>query len=197
MTAPTRVAGWGELADGAIVTWTVAEGRRGRRWREVIARDDATVHALLFETDPARRFSHLELARADGLWTFHPEPDGSLHGNHVAAGRDGVAAGAAGDVVRHVQGWPFAPGDALLVVGSPVATAALAWSRMDAVRPGGSTAIDAVVIHADGRLERVESVGLERLDATRWRVGEGMPVEVDADGLPVLARGRRSALEEP
>ena len=84
MTAPTRAAGWGRgPEDGTLVTWTVAEGRKGRRWREVVARGADVVHALLLETDPNGRFSHLELARADGLWTFHPEVDGTLHGNHV------------------------------------------------------------------------------------------------------------------
>ena len=28
MTGPTRLAGWGRMADGASVTWTIAEGRR-------------------------------------------------------------------------------------------------------------------------------------------------------------------------
>ena len=76
MSAPLRVAGWGTLDDGAGVTWTVAEGRRGRRWREVVVRGDAVGHSLLLETGIDGRFSHLELARAGGLWTFHPETDG-------------------------------------------------------------------------------------------------------------------------
>ena len=69
------------------VTWTISEGRRGRRWREVVADGPAVRHALLLETDPTGRFSHLELASAAGLWTFHPEADGTLHGNHVDPGR--------------------------------------------------------------------------------------------------------------
>ena len=41
MTGPTRVAGWGRGPDdGTVVTWTVAEGRKGRRWREVVARGE-------------------------------------------------------------------------------------------------------------------------------------------------------------
>lgn len=187
MTGPTRVAGSGELVDGSSVIWTVAEGRRGRRWREVITRDGATVHALLFETDGSRRFSHLELARADGLWTFHPEPDGTLHGNHVTVRGK----------VRHVQGWPFATDDALLIEGSPIATAALAWGRADDVVAGAWIDLEGVVVTTDGRLERVGPLPLARLDATRWRVGEGTPIEVDDDGLPVLANGRREPLEEP
>jgi len=185
MTGPTRVAGSGELTDGSIVTWTVAEGRRGRRWREVIVLDGAPVQALLFETDGTRRFSHLELARADGLWTFHPETDGTLHGNQVTANAP----------VRHVQGWPFATGAVLLIEGSPIAAAALAWGRAGSVAPGGSVEVAGVVIGRDGRLDRVDRTTLARLDATHWRVGEGMPFEVDVDGLPVLANGRRHPLE--
>jgi hypothetical protein len=187
MTGPTRVAGSGELADGSMVTWTVAEGRRGRRWREVIARDGATVHALLFETDASRRFSHLELARADGLWTFHPETDGTLHGNQVTP--DGV--------VRHVKGWPFASGDALLIEGSPIAAAALAWGNAHEVPAGTSIERSGVVVRSDGGLERVDSIRLERIDTTHWRVGEGTPIEIDEDGLPALRGGRRNPLEEP
>jgi hypothetical protein len=132
MTGQTRMAGWGRAADGSTVTWTVAEGSKGRRWREVVALGGATVQALLLETDRDRRFSHLELARADGLWTFHPEPDGTLHGNHVRPG-DGE--------VEHVRGWPFGRDDGLVVEGSPIALAALAWARRRS--PRSSSALTA------------------------------------------------------
>src|SRR5438309_4491829 len=121
MTAMARVAGWGQRADGATVTWTVAEGSRGRRWREVVATGDAVQHSLLLETSPDGRFSHLELARAGGLWTFHPEGDGSLHGNAVE--RDAPE-------VRHVVGSAFAADDLMLVEGSPSSAAAIAWHTL-------------------------------------------------------------------
>ena len=35
MTAHLRVGGRGQGTDGAAVIWSVAEGNRGRRWREV------------------------------------------------------------------------------------------------------------------------------------------------------------------
>lgn len=187
MSAPTRVAGWGRLADGSEVTWTVAEGRRGRRWREVVARGSATRHALLFESDPDGRFSHLELARADGLWTFHPETDGTLHGNHVARGEGGV---------RHVAGWPFGPDDALLVEGSLLAAAALAW-RWRAAAAGSTRDVAAVEIRADGGLVRLPAIRVKRLDDGRWRVGEGSPFRVDEAGLPVLDEGEQRPLEKP
>jgi hypothetical protein len=183
MTGSTRVAGWGRGPDGSIVTWTVAEGRKGRRWREVVARGTDVVHALLLETDTERRFSHLELARADGLWTFHPEPDGTLHGNHVA-----TTTG-----VRHVVGRPFAPDDALLIEGSPISEAAIAWRH--ATTDPGLIPVAGVVIGTDGTLAERAEIRIERLSATRWQVGEGSPFEIDDAGLPVLDRGETWPLE--
>ena len=188
MTVPTRLAGWG-LATGAQVTWTVAEGRKGRRWREVVLRDGAFVHALLLETDPERRFSHLELARADGLWTFHPESDGTLHGNHVRAGR--------ADAVRHVVGWAFGPGDVLVVDGSPLSLAAVAWRlAADGVAEGTPQDLAGVVIASDpGELEPRSRIRVERLSATRWQVGEWPPFDIDDAGIPALDGGVREPLE--
>jgi hypothetical protein len=180
---PTRAAGWGRgQEDGTVVTWTVAEGRKGRRWREVVGRGSDVLHSLLLETDPNGRFSHLELARADGLWTFHPEADGTLHGNHV-----GSDSG-----VRHITGRPFAQDDALIVEGSPVSLAAVAWGHAAGalVCPVGG-----VVIGADGTLTELADVPIERLSPTRWRIGEGSPIEIDEAGLPVLDDGERWPLE--
>jgi hypothetical protein len=188
MTGPTRMAGSGRAADGSTVTWTVAEGSKGRRWREVVALGGATVQALLLETDRDRRFSHLELARADGLWTFHPEADGTLHGNHVRPG-DGE--------IEHVRGWPFGRDDALVVEGSPIALAALAWARATGVEPGAATTVVAVVIGADGELRRLAPLRVERPSATRWQVGDAPPLDVDPDGLPILDGGSRQPLEGP
>jgi hypothetical protein len=164
------------------VTWTVAEGRKGRRWREVVARGADVVHALLLETDPNGRFSHLELARADGLWTFHPEPDGTLHGNHV-----GAESG-----VRHIAGRPFGPDDALIVAGSPLSLAAIAWGHAAGalVCPVGG-----VIIGVDGTLAELPDVPVERLSPTRWRIGEASPIEIDDAGLPVLDAGEQWPLE--
>jgi hypothetical protein len=186
MSAPLRVAGWGTLDDGSTMTWTIAEGRRGRRWREVIARDHAVGHALLLETDAAGRFSHLELARSDGLWTFHPEPDGTLHGNHVDP---------RGAVVRHVEGMPFGADDLLVIEGSPLAAAAIA-SRLAADLSEGEVAtFAAVVLPREGSVTANPAIRVERLSASRWRVGAGRPFEIDADGAPVLAGGRIHPLE--
>ena len=185
MSEPTRQAGWGTAADGSIVTWTVSEGRNGRRWREVVARGTAVVHALLLETDPDGRFSHLELARADGLWTFHPEGDGTLHGNHVDRSEVGV---------RHVDGWSFRPDDVLLVDGSPIALAA-ATHRLTGLVIGGSVAVDAIVVEIGGVLRREDALGIERLSQTRWRIGDRPPIEVDDAGLPMLDDAHQHPLE--
>jgi hypothetical protein len=186
MSGPTRAAGSGIAADGSQVTWTVAEGRRGRRWREVVSRDDAILHALLLETAPGGRFSHLELARSDGLWTFHPEEDGTLHGNHVGRG----------DVdVRHVAGWPFAADDVLLIEDSVIGLAAIAWSRHESLAVGSSLEVPAVFIAGDGALEPVSALRVERLSVVHWRVGEGSPFDLDGAGLPVLDHGVQHPLE--
>ncbi|HEX5450769.1 MAG TPA: hypothetical protein VFW86_00130, partial [Candidatus Limnocylindrales bacterium] len=60
LVRPLRRAGRGRLADGSVVTWTLAEGTKGRRWREVVVRDGAMSHALLLEASLDRRFAHLE-----------------------------------------------------------------------------------------------------------------------------------------
>jgi hypothetical protein len=127
-----RLAGRGRGSDGAMVTWTVAEGRRGRRWRETVVRDDVLVHSLLYETDGERRFSHLELATPTGLVTLHPEGDGTLHGNVVRPGSG----------MEHIVGLTFPTGMLLLVGGSTVASVAAAWAGQGS----GDDPVPAVVL---------------------------------------------------
>ena len=115
MSEPLRRAGWGR-AGSLDVTWSIAEGSKGRRWREIVRRDGVIVHSLLYETDRSRRFAHLELSIEGALLTLHPEGDGTLHGNRVSElGID------------HVRGVPFPLGSWVLIDGSPVAAAAVAW----------------------------------------------------------------------
>ncbi len=156
-----RLAGRGQRADGAVVTWTIAGGHRGRRWRESVVLDGHLVHSLLYETAPDRLFTHLELAAPLGLVTLHPESDGTLHGNIVRV-----------DGVEHVVGVVFAPGDAFLVLGSPVAAAAVAWA-------------------SEGRADtrRASVVELDPVGLT-VRPGQGTVVPLrdvaDPDGIPIL-----------
>ena len=58
--------------------------------------------------------------------------------------------------VEHVRGWPFGRDDALVVEGSPIALAALAWARATDVAPGVTTSVAAVVIGADGELSAAD-----------------------------------------
>jgi len=46
VSTPLRVGGRGSDLDGAVVTWSVAEGRRGRRWREVVDAFRATLEEV-------------------------------------------------------------------------------------------------------------------------------------------------------
>ncbi len=75
-----RRAGTGLLDWGGRITWTVADGRHGRRWRSMLTDDGVLVGSLLLETRPDGSVAKLELATAAGLLTLHPEGS-MLHGN--------------------------------------------------------------------------------------------------------------------
>ncbi len=172
-----RRAGTGRLSAGEHVTWTVADGSRGRRWREVVTDGRGVRHALLFETGPDRRFAHLELATPAGLLTLHPEGGGSLHGNVVDA------AG-----VRHVVGLPWDPDGLIELESSAVTPAAGAW-LLDAGGSGPGTArrraVTLLRIAAGLGLE-VHRAAVERAWDGSWGVAGAARFVADADGLPVL-----------
>ncbi len=182
----TRMAGWATLIDGSTITWTVADGRRGRRWREVLTVGPEVRHSLLLETGPDRRFSHLELARSDGLWTFHPEADRTLHGNHV----DRSVAG-----ISHVAGIPFEARTVLLVVGSPMSRGAIAWDLAQDVEVDSALERPGVTIHADGTIGTTP-VRIVRTSPTRWAIGDETPFDLDGAGIPVFADGQTRPLEQ-
>lgn len=159
-----RRAGVGQAPDGATVTWSVAEGRRGRRWREVVAIDDGIRSSLLLELDPDGRFSHLELSSAAGLLTLHPEADGTLHGNAITRGG-----------IEHVRGIPWHRDRAIELEGSIVCAAA-------AIRPDGARATTFLRIGLSLGLETVADAadrsfvtddGLPRLAGGRTWALEG------------------------
>jgi len=117
-----RRAGRRRGRGGETILWSVAEGRRGRRWRS-LRRDaaGAVVSDLILEIDPGGRLARLELATAAGILTLHPTSDGrSIHGNVVT--ERGVVALAL----------PWSPDHRLLLPDEPVAAAALG---SDAVNP--------------------------------------------------------------
>jgi hypothetical protein len=121
-----RRAGCLWAGGGETVLWSVAEGRRGRRWRS-LRRDAAgsLLADLLLEVDLLGRWARLELTTAAGILTLHPDPDGrSAHGNFV------TAAG-----VRHLAR-PWGNGHRLVVEGEPVAAGALAAANPLGAGPG-------------------------------------------------------------
>lgn len=197
MSEPVRLAGHGHRPDGAVVTWTVADGHRGRRWREVVTHGQTVVHSLLLETDPHRRFSHLELSVPDTLLTLHPETDGTLHGNRVSAD---------GSNVTHIRGQAFGVGAFIVVAASPVSWAAVAWALQGVVEQPGFLEVPLVVVDGQGQVGPTTMDTILRFDTERWGVevaaaeprvprwvGEG--VHVAPTGIPVLRTGTSSALD--
>jgi hypothetical protein len=117
-----RRGGVSTTATGERVVWTIADGRRGRRWRESVTRDGALLRTVLFELDPSGRVGRLEVATATGLLTLHPDGDGrTLHGNVVSA-----------DGVRHLT-FDWGPDRGMLVDGSPASSTIAAVSAVTRV----------------------------------------------------------------
>jgi hypothetical protein len=179
-----RRAGRGPDATGALVVWSVAEGRRGRRWREVRSiPGGGVISSLLLETDPGGRFNHAELGTEAGLLALHPESDGTIHGNVI------TAAG-----VEHVSGLPWSPNAVLLVEGSTIAAAAVAHGLRHAIAPETSVSQPAVFVDL-GLTVRVGDIAIERTGEDTWRLGSTGDIAVDDDGLPLLAGARIWPLE--
>jgi hypothetical protein len=175
LTAFVRRAGTGQFVDGTDVVWSVAEGQRGRRWREVRSRDGVVASSLLLETDPERRFAHLELSTPAGMLTLHPEPDGTLHGNAVTA-----------TGVHHFAGIAWPAGSALVVDGSAISIAAAAWFIK-----GEPTAVTDLA----GRLPIVMISPSLDVHASSIPADGLSHDRIDADGLPELTNGQTWPLE--
>ena len=141
MSAWLRRGGSGRQADGSDVTWSLAEGERGRRWRWTVSDGGRLRHVALVEIDSVGRFARVELASPAGMLTLHPEPDRrSIHGNVVSA--DGVrplsfdwlpTAGLA------ISGDAF--GSAILQIGIG-ATTLVVQPRLDVVAGDGGPALE-------------------------------------------------------
>jgi hypothetical protein len=165
--APVRRGGRGTLPDGALLTWSLAEGGRGRRWRATRTVDGHHEASLLLEVDAAGRPTRLELSSAAGLLTLHPSANRrELHGNVV------TPVG-----IRHLR-FDWSPDHELVVEGFPVALMpAIRGQRMPAGRL-------AVIVGADLQ-PRSGTVDLDRL---------GGEFAIDADGAPA---GLRDAEDWP
>ena len=184
MTDRLRRAGHGRLPDGSAVTWSIAEGRRGRRWREVRVDSGGPISSLLLETDADGRFSHLELSTAAGLLTLHPEADGTMHGN---------AVGATG--VRHVVGLPWLPDGIVLLEGSAITTAAAASLVRGSMGEGTSSTTEALRVDLDLSVER-RPVRVDRLPYGTWKFEGQDAIGVGVDGVPSLRAAEEWPLEE-
>jgi hypothetical protein len=180
-----RAGAGGRLADGSILIWSVADGRRGRRWRAVATRDGAITHALLLEVDVKGRPAKVELATPGGLLTLHPEEgSGQLHGNVVTA-----------EGVRHLAlAWSGEHG--LEVEGRPIASAVTARRLTSSTPVGEGRAVPVVVIGPHLSVVE-ESWRYTRTGEGEWRVesasGEPPPwvLRIDPRGVPRLSGDAR------
>jgi hypothetical protein len=182
-----RCGGRGIGAAGERSTWSVAEGGRGTRWREVATRGEAVARSVLMEVAPDGHPTRLEVATAAGLLTLHPEPDGSaLHGNVVTP-----------EGIRHLT-FDWSDGHALLVVASPIAAAVLCrWFIDRVIEPGAAVRGDGVVID-DALLPAAAAWTAVRSSAGLWSVrwdGGSIGCRLDEHGLPVLRDAVRWPLE--
>jgi hypothetical protein len=177
-----RRAGHIRLEDGRDVIWSVAEGSRGRRWREAVRKPNqpGIRHSLLLEMDPDGWFSHLELSTEEGLLTLHPEGDGTLHGNAVTASG-----------VRHVRGVAWDPHGMMLIDRSFVSTLAALPGLSSVIAPGTEREILVVQVPRDLELLSTrEVVRRESRDREWWWIGELEQIGPDERGL-MLGTGAR------
>jgi hypothetical protein len=177
-----RVGGRATTGAGRSIIWSVAEGGRGRRYREVVRARDAIAHSVLLEVDPDGRFSHLELSTPAGLLTLHPEGDGTLHGHAVVD-----------DGVKHVAGLQWQPEAIVVIDDSVVCVLAAAQLLQSTVAPGSSVARQAAKISPSLAVE-VGPIAVARAAAT-WQLGANAPIEIDGSGEPRLNGGETWPLE--
>lgn len=174
---PVRRSGRSVDEAARTVTWAVAEGARGRRWRWTLLNGQGRLVAShTVELDPGGRFTRLESAAGTGLLTLHREADGSLHGNRV------MDRG-----VEHVTVAAPAPTAFLVGEGAPGVAVLAANLRAAQAEPGTRSVIEI--------LEVFDDLGLRVVDAhvsvvsSRWDVRTDLGTrraDLDADGLPRL-----------
>ncbi len=176
MSAMVRRGGRATLSDEVELMWSVADGRRGRRWRAATIRAGVLASSMLLEVGVDGRPTRLELTTSAGLLTLHPESTGSLHGNAVTEGG-----------VRHLT-FDWGDDHGLEIDGLPIPSAVTA-SRLAARIPvGEGTTVPVVRIAGDDLTVHVTKRRYRRLDGTTWRIeGDGREetLAIDGRGLPV------------
>ena len=173
-----RRAGTGRLPGGRRLTWTVADGSRGRRWRSITTgADGRLVEVLLLETTPAGHPARLELATPAGLLTLHPGPgEAVLHGNVVRASG-----------IEHIN-LPWS-GEHVLLAGASLMTGAAAAACLD-TRIGAGEGASVPAVEVGGALTvRPATWRVARVGERRWRLlaadgGPSLAVTLDDDGIP-------------
>jgi hypothetical protein len=187
MTVPLRVGGRATLTDGVGISWSLAEGPRGRRWRESLDRGGELVRSLLLETAPSGRPTRLELTTASGLLTLHPaENELELHGNVVTPGG-----------IRHLR-FDWGSGHELLVPGSRACTSVTLGRLAHILGPGEARTV--AMLRIDDDLEpRPVAQEVRRIGPTAWAVraddDEERSIIVGADGLVELQDAEQWPLE--
>jgi hypothetical protein len=179
MSQAPRVAAHERDSKGRDVTWTVAEGRHGRRWRELAIEASSAARSLTLETDGQGAWQRLEIGGSSGLLSLHPESDGSIHGN--VASRTGI---------RHLSLGVVKP-PRVDVPGSLVAEAALCWSMARHVRVGERKTITVASI-AEPVSVALSELTVDRRTTGTWELTDGdrrRLVEIDDAGLPVAHVG--------
>ncbi len=172
-----RRAGTGILPGGRRVTWTVADGHRGRRWRAITTSGDRMLHAVLLEVSPDGTLARVEVAAPGGLLTLHPEPDASmLHGNVVRT-----------EGIEHIA-LPWTPAHVLMVGASPVTAAVAAVHLAARVGVGEGASVPAVEV-GDALSIRKATWRAARTGERRWRLlaadgGPSVLLVLDEDGVP-------------
>ena len=174
---PVRRAGRVVLADGRTITWSVAAGRRGRRWRtSTTGSNGALESVVLLELATSGALSKLEVAASDGLLTLHPEGE-HLHGNVIDA-----------DGVRHLTfDWGRAHALVLEGVGLPVLAAARTAVPTGV---GERRVVPAIVVRRDLDVAPA-TVTLECLGPNTLAFetrGHRRVLELDHDQIPVELR---------
>lgn len=166
MTTRVRLAGHATDRLGRAVTWTIADGERGRRWREVAtdaagvagdAADAAGSRSLTLETGHAGQWLRLEIAAPSGLLSLHPDRDGRIQGNVATA-----------DGVRHLSLGVLTP-PLVDIRDSLVGETALCRALERLVAPGEGSGVR--VVRVGAALEvAIYDVGVTRHDARTWEL---------------------------